>query len=78
MKTNFKLVSFVGLVILAMSIFAEPVITERNQQFRVWENIQAAGRIGTIDGTGNVTFGPRIQISSASFPVDGVGEEAAD
>src|SRR5262245_13682322 len=41
MKPSFKLVSFVGLVILAVSISAEPVITERNQQFRVWENIQA-------------------------------------
>jgi hypothetical protein len=41
MKPNFKLVSFVGLVILAVSISAAPMITERNQQFRVWEDIQA-------------------------------------
>jgi hypothetical protein len=31
--------------------------------------IHAAGRIGTIDGSGNVTFGGRFQVSSASFPV---------
>jgi hypothetical protein len=40
--------------------------------------IHAAGRVGTIDGNGNVTFGPRIQVSSASFPVEGVGDETAD
>jgi hypothetical protein len=39
--------------------------------------IQAAGRIGTIDGTGNVTFGPRIQVSSAGYPVWQF-DEAAD
>jgi hypothetical protein len=31
--------------------------------------IHAVGKIGTIDGAGNVTFGPRLQVSSASFPV---------
>jgi hypothetical protein len=40
--------------------------------------INATGRVGAIDANGNVTFGPPIQISSGSFPVDGVGEEAAD
>jgi hypothetical protein len=40
--------------------------------------IHSAGRIGTIDGNGNVTFGPRVQVSSANFPVDGAGDEAAD
>jgi hypothetical protein len=40
--------------------------------------IHAAGRVGTIDATGNVTFGARIQVSAASFPVEELGKEAAD
>jgi hypothetical protein len=34
--------------------------------------VHAAGRIGSIDGSGAVTFGARIQISSASFPMETV------
>ena len=40
--------------------------------------IHAAGRIGSIDGSGAVTFGPRIQISPANFPMVDPITEAAD
>src|SRR4029434_10783101 len=40
--------------------------------------IHAAGRIGSIDGAGAVTFGPRIQVSSVNFPMVDATTEAAD